>query len=71
MTKVVGKTVIIEHEPESTCDDCGETAECRPYGPNGTSVCFDCAMKDEAGMEARMFALWDAKLNIDKPKGEA
>ena len=34
------------------CEDCGEHAELRPYGHGGASVCFDCAMKDEA--EARL-----------------
>lgn len=29
--------------------------ECRPYGPHGEQVCFDCAMKDEAAAK-RQFA---------------
>jgi hypothetical protein len=33
-----------EHRP---CELCGKVKECRPYGPQGEQVCFDCAMKDE------------------------
>jgi hypothetical protein len=35
-------------EPDRTCELCGKCAECRPYGPKGEWVCFDCGMKDEA-----------------------
>jgi hypothetical protein len=38
-------------EPDRRCELCGKVAECRPYGPNGEQVCFDCGMKDEAAME--------------------
>ena len=33
---------------DAACQMCGKIAELRPYGPNGESVCFGCAMKDEA-----------------------
>ncbi len=46
MTKVIGNTVIIEPEPEQTCELCGAFAECRPYGPNGEQICYECGMKD-------------------------
>ena len=39
---------IISPEKPQQCDDCGEIAELRPYGPSGTTVCFDCGMKDPA-----------------------
>lgn len=41
-----GNTWVIE-EPSGRCEDCGEVAETRPYGPKGENVCFPCAMKDE------------------------
>lgn len=42
---------VICEEDDSLCELCGRVAECRPYGPNGESVCFDCAMKDEAAAQ--------------------
>lgn len=37
-----GLGIIAEQLPE-VCDMCGKIDECRPYGPNGEDVCFDCA----------------------------
>ena len=48
-----GNAFIIEPERSQQCDDCGRIAELRPYGPGGSVVCFDCAMKDPVGTEAR------------------
>lgn len=47
MTKKVNNTVVIEQTAPSKCTDCGSIDELRPYGKNGTWVCFDCMMKDE------------------------
>ena len=47
---------VICKEPNSKCDLCGKIDECRPYGPNGESVCFECGMKDE-GAAAKAFAM--------------
>ena len=47
MTHKVGNVLSIEKTPDCICELCGETDELRPYGPNGESVCFTCAMKDE------------------------
>ena len=38
---------LITAQEHRKCQMCGETAELRPYGPNGERVCFPCAMKDE------------------------
>lgn len=46
---------IIKAEPESRCELCNAIAECRPYGPRGESVCFPCAMKDEAAAVRQFF----------------
>ena len=42
-------TVIIGPPEDNVarCELCGKTAELRPYGPNGESVCFSCGMKDQ------------------------
>jgi len=48
---------IIESEAAQQCDDCGDIKELRPYGPGGSSVCFDCAMKDREGTERRFHKL--------------
>ena len=35
---------IIAEEPPQRCEMCGVIEECRPYGPNGEEICFDCAI---------------------------
>ncbi len=49
MTHRRGNVVFITPELPQQCDDCGEIKELRPYGPNGSCVCFECMMKDESG----------------------
>lgn len=49
-----GRGFICE-EPDRRCELCGKIEECRPYGPNGEQVCFDCMKKDEAAAK-RQFA---------------
>lgn len=41
-----GDLFVIEQENPQQCDSCGAVKELRPYGPGGSIVCFDCAMKD-------------------------
>lgn len=48
-----GLGFIAEQSPEA-CEMCGIIAECRPYGPEGENICFDCAMKDPETTEKRM-----------------
>lgn len=48
------RMVVIEKESPRTCEFCGEVKELRPYGPNGESVCFECAMLDEKAAERQM-----------------
>jgi hypothetical protein len=43
----VGNVAVVVPEPERKCELCGKQAECRPYGPRGEQICYDCAMKDE------------------------
>lgn len=38
----------IQEEPDRPCELCGKVEECRPYGPSGEQVCFNCALKDPA-----------------------
>ena len=45
---------IIAAEEDQECELCGAFEECRPYGPKGEQVCFDCGMKDEATTKQRM-----------------
>lgn len=44
----------IAGEPDQVCELCGTIEECRPYGPNGEIVCFDCGMKDPEAAEKQM-----------------
>lgn len=54
MTMVKGPVIVIEPEPPSKCELCGQQAECRPYGPNGEQICVDCGRKNVAATEAAM-----------------
>lgn len=45
---------VIAPELDQACELCGVIDECRPYGPNGEQICFDCGMKDEATTRKRM-----------------
>jgi hypothetical protein len=44
--------VITDQKPQQ-CDDCGEIAELRPYGPGGSMVCYECGQKDPEGTSRR------------------
>jgi hypothetical protein len=46
----------ISEEPMQVCEMCGKIDECRPYGPNGEQICFDCGMKDEETTQKKMAA---------------
>lgn len=49
----------IAREEDTVCEVCGTIDECRPYGPNGEQVCFNCAMatpESKAIAEKRMAA---------------
>lgn len=48
-----GPGFIQEQKPEA-CEMCGVIEECRPYGPNGENICFDCGMKDEETTRKQM-----------------
>ena len=59
MTRRVGRFVIIHEEEPQQCDDCGNVAELRPYGPGGSKVCFPCAMKTPDVMDEAMRRLFE------------
>ena len=56
---------ILSVEAAQQCDDCGEVKELRPYGPEGSVVCFQCAMKDEEGTKRRFGELLGITENSD------
>ena len=43
----------IEQTRPAECAFCHAKKELRPYGPKGESICFSCAMQDEAMTERR------------------
>ena len=45
---------IIAPELDQACELCGKIDECRPYGPNGEQICFECGMKDEEATKKKM-----------------
>ena len=46
MSKNIGGIPVIYPEEDSRCELCGAITECRPYGPNGEQICYDCGMKN-------------------------
>ena len=54
MSQRIGNITIIAPEEDRRCEMCGKIEECRPYGPNGEQVCFDCGMKDEKAAQRQM-----------------
>ena len=47
MTRIAGKSLIIEPEPPGKCAFCGQIAELRPYGPMAEQICFECSQLDD------------------------
>lgn len=41
-------------EEDDVCEVCGKVAECRPYGPGGKRICYECGMKDKGETERMM-----------------
>ena len=42
MSKFLPNYLVLETEPDSVCSMCGKTAECRPYGIDSASICYEC-----------------------------
>ena len=55
MTVRVGDIVIICPQDDEKCDLCGKIDECRPYGPKGENICFECGQKNKAVTEKMMY----------------
>lgn len=51
MTFKIGDVVVIAPEEDRECELCGVMDECRPAGPKGEQVCYDCAVKDPSAMQ--------------------
>lgn len=49
-----------------TCTYCGESKECRPYGPRGEMICFHCAFSTPE-REAQTKAAFTAQLDAAGP----
>jgi hypothetical protein len=45
---------VIAAEADDVCQLCNKVAKCRPYGPNGERICYECGMKDKATTERMM-----------------
>lgn len=44
----------IAAELDTACEMCGKIDECRPYGPNGEQICFECGMLNEEQTKQKM-----------------
>ncbi len=60
MSRFAPGVFIIEGEDDRKCELCGKVSECRPYGPNGEDICYECGIKDEDGVIKRIQAKMDA-----------
>jgi hypothetical protein len=49
-----GLGFICIEEPRK-CELCGNFAECRPYGPKGEQICFECGQKNIKTTEKMMY----------------
>ena len=54
MSRRIGNIVIIYDEPDNRCELCGKVSECRPYGPGGKQICFECGEKDPVKTQKMM-----------------
>ena len=54
MSERINGVPVIYAEASQQCDDCGKMKELRPYGPNGTVICWECSEKDPVGRDKRM-----------------
>jgi len=61
----------ISKEKSQQCDGCGRVRELRPYGPHGSCICFECAMKDERETERRFSAILRAIEEVRDEKARA
>lgn len=59
MTRKIGNNLIIEPTDPAKCEFCEKVEELRPYGPEGESICFDCAMKDEQTTLRKFYELME------------
>ncbi len=53
---------LVEELPPSECSMCHKTAECRPYGPEGSSICLACGLLDWPNTKARMMVELEARV---------
>lgn len=54
MTYIAKNVIHVEPEPDRKCSMCGKVAECRPYGPDGADICFECGEKIPETVEKQM-----------------
>jgi hypothetical protein len=74
MSQRVGTTVIVEKTEPANCELCGRLEELRPYGPNGESICVECAFNDLEGTCCRVRVAMEAMLkgatHVVGPQGQ-
>lgn len=67
MSRQEGNRFIVEIEPHAECEECGATAELRPYGKDGARVCFACASKDPEETARQMKMILDRVDVVEVP----
>jgi hypothetical protein len=74
MAERIGTTLVFTPSDPGVCEGCGKSAELRPYGKDGASVCIACADKDPTNKRARMIAaltkLLEGVTHLVGPEGQ-
>jgi hypothetical protein len=74
MAERIGTTLVFTPSDLGVCEDCGKSAELRPYGRGGASVCITCADKDPSNKRERMLAaltkLLEGATHLVGPEGQ-
>lgn len=74
MAEKIGTVIVVAPTESADCELCGQSAELRPYGPDGKSICVDCAEMDPEGTQTRMMAvltkMCDGSTHVVGPQGQ-
>lgn len=68
MSERIGDVFHIHETPPAECEMCGRLEELRPYGPNGESICFNCALIDIDAAKRQFAKMLDGAAVVTAPE---